>query len=227
MGKTVEQIRVENARWLCRHEAGGVLAEFGRRVGASNRQQVANWIGKNPTRSISSETARQIERSFGRPVGWLDVEQALSASTGLDVTLSRLPGDAGALRGSIPGVSEAVVQHMAVTKEWVRRNIGARAPEHLSIAVVAGDAMRDSMPEGSIVVIDRSVSDVREDGVYLLGRSDDATAAVYRRVSRGVDSRLHLTADNPGVKPETITSLRSAKLVSLGRVVVVLSVRRV
>lgn len=221
MGKTVEQIRIENARWLCEHEAGGVLAEFGRRIGASNRQQVANWMGKTPTRSISSETARQIERSFGRPVGWLDVEQSMGASAGPGVTLSRLAGD------SAPGLAESVVQHMAVTKEWVRRNIGARAPEHLSLAVVSGDAMRDTMPEGSIVVIDRSVSDIKEDGVYLLGRGDDASSAVYRRVSRGVDGKISLVSESPGSRVETITSLRSAKLVSLGRVVVVLAVKRV
>lgn len=221
MGRTVEQIRVENARWLCEHEAGGVLAAFGRKIGASNRQQVANWIGKNPTRSISSDTARQIERAFGRPVGWLDVEQSLSATAGNEVKLSRLAGD------SVPGLADAVIQHMAVTKEWVRRNVGSRAPEHLSLAVVSGDAMRDTMPEGSIVVIDRSVSDVKDDGVYLLGRTDDASAAVYRRVSRGIDGKIHLTTDSPGARPEVISSLRSARLLSLGRVVVVLSVKRV
>ena len=116
---TIDEIRRINARWLRDHEAGGNQSEFGRKVGASNRQQVTNWIGPNPTKTIGHETARQIERAFGRPVGWLDERHPESGQPmGNTVNIPTM----GEPR--LSSLLSPTVEQLGVTQEWLRRNVG-------------------------------------------------------------------------------------------------------
>lgn len=62
-------IRRENARQLAR-EVGGITA-FSNKIGKS-QPQASHLIGANPVKNIGPGIARQIERAFGKPHGWLD-----------------------------------------------------------------------------------------------------------------------------------------------------------
>lgn len=225
MSSTVEMTRLANARRLCVHEAGNSMAEWGRRVGATNRQQANNWIGKNPAKAISSETARRIEAGFGRPVGWLDQEHGEGAPLGPEISIGAMPRPRQAPSAS--PLTEASIDSMTVSREWLRRHVGARAAEHMAVATVTGDAMRETLPEGSVVLVDRAVSAVRDDGIYMLGRSAaQESPPLFRRVSRKLDGTYLVTAENTAIPPESIRDWRSAKLLVLGRVVVAMEVRR-
>lgn len=219
---TIDEIRRANARWLRDHEAGGNQSEFGRRMGASNRQQVTNWIGPNPVKSIGHETARQIERAFGRPVGWLD-ERHPEHGAPLGSTISIQPMQS---EGRLSSLLTPAVEQLGVSQEWLRRNVGSRPSEHMAVTTVTGDAMRESLPEGTIVLVDRSSSAASEDGIYMLGRQDSAGQAWFRRIARGIDGRLHITAEHPNIEPMMARTLKGSGLVVLGRVVVALEVRR-
>jgi plasmid maintenance system antidote protein VapI len=66
--KTIEEIRLENARAL----AVEGKAAFSEAIGMS-AQQVNQIIGPNPSRNIGPNVARRIEQAFGMETGWLDV----------------------------------------------------------------------------------------------------------------------------------------------------------
>lgn len=66
---TIDEIRRENARWLAQ-KCGGPK-KFAELLDVAEAR-VSHLIGKNPTKKIGDQTARNIERVFERPKGWLD-----------------------------------------------------------------------------------------------------------------------------------------------------------
>lgn len=71
--KTIEIIRHENTQTLrSRYKS---LAEFSEVLGRSSTQ-ISRLIGRNPTKSIGSVLARQIEEKTGTEYGWLDIDHS-------------------------------------------------------------------------------------------------------------------------------------------------------
>lgn len=66
----IHEIRRHNARLLA--EKNRTLASFAEAIGRP-ATQVSRFMGKNPTRSIGSKIAREIEQAFDKPHGWLDI----------------------------------------------------------------------------------------------------------------------------------------------------------
>lgn len=68
--RPVEDTRLVNARALAQ-QMGGIKA-FADRLHKS-QPQMQNTIGKTPKKAIGSELAREIDRTFGKTPGWLDI----------------------------------------------------------------------------------------------------------------------------------------------------------
>ncbi len=66
----IHEIRRHNARLLA--EKNKTLSSFAEVIGRPPTQ-VSRFMGKNPTRSIGSKIAREIEHAFNKPHGWLDI----------------------------------------------------------------------------------------------------------------------------------------------------------
>jgi hypothetical protein len=62
------EIRRENLRSLKKVHGSRVLLE---KLGIV-KQHLSQYIGKNPTRNIGDQFARDIERAFDKPRGWMD-----------------------------------------------------------------------------------------------------------------------------------------------------------
>lgn len=220
---TIEDVRRENARLLAR-EAGG-QSRFASRMDMS-RQQANHLIGKTPVKNIGSELARKIESAFGRPIGWMDEHHPGSVNTGASVTIPSM--DRASLSSTLlAAAGQPAVSEIGASREWLRQHIGARPAESLAIATVAGDSMRDTLPDGTMVLVDRSASALREDGIYMLTRKDDkARTAWFRRVHKSLEGGWRLTAEAPGIEPMSVSSATPDALLVLGRVVVALEVKR-
>lgn len=67
---TVYQTRRTNLRELTRQWGGPT--SMSRKLGHSNGSYLAQLIGPHPSREISERVARDVERTLGLPVGWLD-----------------------------------------------------------------------------------------------------------------------------------------------------------
>lgn len=224
---TIEEVRRENARRIVAEQCGEVQARFGAKLDIS-RQLVNHYIGKTPIKVIGSEMARKIEEAFGRPIGWMDERHdAPGSASGSDVLIERLRD--GSQFGTIPGVHAALVNQLGVTREWLRRNVGARPSESMVLATITGDAMAPTLGDGAMVLVDRSVTAITDDGIYMLTRESalQREAPMFRRVSRRLDGAITIRGDNPTAEAETHKSTKAAGVLVLGRVVVSLEVRRV
>lgn len=82
---TVTELRLINARYLS-DQCGGIT-KFAERV-SRTQGQVTHIIGKHPIKGIGHRLARHIEKSFSKPVGWLD-------ATHTDHKPATHPNDAG------------------------------------------------------------------------------------------------------------------------------------
>lgn len=220
---TIENIRLANMRMLAA-EVGG-QSRFGERVGMS-RQLVSNYIGKTPVKHIGSDLARKVERIFDKPHGWLDREHGSGAGAGGGVNIAAL--DVGGVLGPgrLPMLLDSTVQQMRVSTAWLRDQLGSRPAEYLALATVSGDAMAPALPDGSLVVVDRSESGAKHDGVYMLGRKDaDGPGVWFRRVERRLDGKWVIST---GRKDDTsvLPNLQKAGIVVLGRVVARLDLTR-
>jgi transcriptional regulator with XRE-family HTH domain len=75
--KKIEDVRRENLQRL-REEIGSV-GELAEKLGKS-QSQVSQWLNASThsssgkRRTISSGSCREIEKAFGRPDGWMDIE---------------------------------------------------------------------------------------------------------------------------------------------------------
>lgn len=71
-----KELRLRNVRRLV-EEAGGIT-EFAERLGMST-SQASQIAGKNPTRGIGNDLAPRIEEAFGKPTGWMDQPESITA----------------------------------------------------------------------------------------------------------------------------------------------------
>ncbi|NSX14993.1 helix-turn-helix transcriptional regulator [Cupriavidus taiwanensis] len=72
-----QEIRLRRVRELVAAEGG--LARFAERLGISN-SQVSQFAGKNPTRNIGNAVAAKIEAAYGKPAGWLDIDDSAATN---------------------------------------------------------------------------------------------------------------------------------------------------
>lgn len=79
MSKDIYEIRLENARSLMRAEKLGPTAMGGRLDKSPNL--ISRMMGKNPTKTIGSRIARDIETAFNKPKGWMDQKHYEDSST--------------------------------------------------------------------------------------------------------------------------------------------------
>lgn len=224
---TIESIRLENARRLLVDECGDVQAQFARRVDYS-RQLVNNYIGKTPTKTIGSNVARKIEAAFGRHIGWLDERHEMAAdSLSSDAVISGLSGR-GDISSAVPVLLQSMVNQLNTSREWLRRNVGARPPESIVMETVPGDEMSPTLPEGTVVLVDKNATSLEGGGVYMMTAADPTRRGevFFRRVSRTLDGRYRIMGDNPKTAAETHDSMKSAKVLVIGRVLATLEVKR-
>jgi len=97
------------------------------------------------------------------------------------------------------------------------RQLGAN-PAECSVIAAKGDSMDPTIPDGSMLVIDHSQSEIRDGCIYVLNVSGDL---LVKRVQRDVvdANKIKLRSDNKRYKTQTITERDMADLRVIGRVV--------
>lgn len=77
--RTVEETRLLNARRLAEENPGGITG-MARRLQKS-QSQWQNTIGKTPIKNIGSDVAREIEKEYSKPAGWMDMPWDMLSET--------------------------------------------------------------------------------------------------------------------------------------------------
>lgn len=65
-----KSIRYQNTRILV--DSVGGISSFAEKIG-KGQSQTSQFAGTNPIKGIGNKVAREIEETFGKPHGWLDV----------------------------------------------------------------------------------------------------------------------------------------------------------
>src|SRR5690606_10289288 len=138
---------------------------------------------KNGSRPITENTARELERKLGLPDYWMDKEHGQGGAA-LPATLSETKADvisiprldvAAAMGCGLarPGTYVDVIEQITVNRDWLRRNVTPSSPSNLAVITGLGDSMEGTFNDGDLLLVDRGISEVRIDAVYVLALNDE------------------------------------------------------
>lgn len=130
------------------------------------------------------------------------------------VTLPRFDARASAGNGLI-AVDQMPAGEVAFAREFLR-NLGAN-PEYCYILEARGDSMWPTIPDGALLIVDASKTEVDDGRIYHFNVMDKV---LVKRARWSLDGKLYLTSDNQaaGYPPEVFTADRVHELNVGGRV---------
>lgn len=156
---------------------------------------------------------QQLRDAASRPSGKRALKTTLSLVS--DMVLLPVYDDvrASAGKGAVPFSSDA--EGLVAFARTFLRDQGA-VPDHCSVIRASGDSMQPSIPDGSLLIVDHSQSEVRNGYIMVINLGDDL---LVKRVRRRLDGLVDLISDNPAYPPETIGTAALQQLRVIGRVV--------
>jgi SOS-response transcriptional repressor LexA len=191
----ISDTRLENLRRLLQ-ERGLKLAMLAELLGKAPAQ-VSAFAGRNPTKGIGDQIAREIEKALSLPSGYLDIPFSLSEVGGelVNVTVLSHTGRKLPVIGSIAAgawCESGSLFDPRDAEEWVDAPgpVGPRA----FVLRVEGISMEPKFVEGDKVVIDPSLEALPGHFVAAKRASDQATTLKQLRQE---GSEQYLYALNP------------------------------
>lgn len=219
---TVYQNRYAHLRdIISRHGGQSAVAE---KLGVS-RQQLSHIGAETPVRNIGDKQARKIEMTFGLPIGHMD--QPLGIVTvdmdEISVVVPLLNVTASMGAGAVIPWTEEAVFNMRISKHWLRHNTQATSFDRLAIITAHGDSMEPTFTDGSILLVDTAITNLKLDAVYVLSRDGEL---FIKRVQRNIDGSFIIKSDNPQYEPQRLEDPIKAGLLVQGRVLITLNVKK-
>lgn len=154
---------------------------------------------------------RSVPRRFGGHDEWEAARSTAIAQGFVAVPLLDVRASAGHGRAVV--IEEAEAQIVAFKEEWLRR-LGIN-PAHAVIIIADGDSMAGTINHGDLVLLDRSIDQVIDDGIYCLVYDGLVKIKRLQRLRTGV---LLLKSDNPAYQTEEVEPHELPELVIEGRV---------
>ena len=127
-------------------------------------------------------------------------------------------------RGAMQAAHDNIVMSMVVDESWLRRHATFSSPDQLALVTGIGDSMLPTFEDGDPLLVDRGVTDIRLDAVYVLSLNDEL---YIKRVQRRPDGTIVMISDNKSYEPYHIRDHERDKFQVLGRVVMVWNARRI
>ena len=200
-------IGAENSDYGFRDRFKLVLSQIGTLQKAADltgysSDQVAKW--RDGTARAPFLPLSILAQAAGMSLDWLAGGESAAPPASEDpekdvAAISVLNVLAGAGDGMTNGDIE-VIDRLPFSRLLLRR-IGVR-PEHAHFIHARGDSMEPTIRDGAIVLVDRSVRRIRDDGIYALVVDGDVR---IKRVDKGVGGLITLMSDNPRYPPETLS----------------------
>lgn len=219
---TVYQNRYAHLRdIISRHGGQSKVAE---RLEIS-KQQISHIGSDNPIRNIGDRQARKIEMAFGLPIGLMD--QPLGITTvdmdEISVVVPLLNVTASMGAGALVPWNEEVIHTMRISKHWLRNNTQATSFERLALITAHGDSMEPTFQDGSTLLVDTAVTNLKLDAIYVLARGDEL---FIKRVQRNIDGSFIIKSDNPQYSDQHVDDPLKAGLLVMGRVLLTWNVKK-
>lgn len=192
-------------------------------------QAVGDWF-KGATKRISPEYLAAIARRWGTTTDYLITGQhprPHPAAPSNNEDLVEIPRfDVAGSMGSglsLPTDYVDVIERMALSRRYLSRTLTFSSLSNLAIITGYGDSMEGTFSDGDLLLVDRGVTDIKIDAVYVLAVGDEL---YIKRVQRRPDGTLLMLSDNPKYAPYEIRSGEVDRFQVLGRVLLAWNARR-
>lgn len=166
------------------------------------------WLasGKGPMRRNAgdSKESNVITADFRAPV----------RATMIDIPHLDTPGSMG--RGIDRKEHEDVIQRLTIDRAYLKSLVSFSLAENLALITGYGDSMKPTFSDGDIMLVDRGVTEVKIDAVYVLAKNDEI---FIKRLQRRSDGSFLMISDNKAYEPEAISDMDRFEV--LGRVIYV------
>lgn len=114
----------------------------------------------------------------------------------------------------VSACEDAAAAPLDFDAEWLGQLCGAR-PAEVCLLEMRGETMEPTLRSGDLLLIDKRISKVDQDGLYAVR----AAALEIKRVQKRPAGALRLASDNPSCKSVTLNRAAAARLAIVGRVV--------
>ena len=209
----------------------GYLTALGERIGRvahllGGKRALAQRLGIHESmlyRYIKGENALSaplllaIAEAGGVSLDWLASGKGVAPAS-----LLREPGVGGYKAGHhstaytpVPNNDKSAAPTLAFDPAWLARLCGAR-DEELCLIEMRGDAMEPTLRSGDLLLVDRRVRQIAQDGLYAVQLAEGVE---IKRLQKKTAGRVLLSCDNPRFQSATLTSAAAKRIKLLGRVV--------
>ncbi|MBI5270665.1 MAG: helix-turn-helix transcriptional regulator [Burkholderiales bacterium] len=213
---TIEHTRRTNAQSLAA-QVGGVTP-FAIKLGLS-KQYAYRIAGQKADKGIGHNVARRIEEVFGMPAGWMDADHSARVAPADGVVEIPALDVLGSMPLSAKGEHDQAVNMMRANREWIRANVPATSFDALAVLTAAGDSMAPTIGEGALMLVDRGVTSIKSDAIYVMVQGE---SLYVKRVQRKIGAKgVTFLSDNPRYAAVDVDDPAAAGLRVLGRVVLV------
>lgn len=219
-------------------------------IAASYVSRMLKAEGEKDRKRIGDEVAMKIEAVFDLPSGAIlnaqpperrGIEDGLSRAAATlipdrrhspthkrelvgAIALRVMDVEASMGHGMSQPAHDNVVMNMVVDETWLRRNASFSSPENLAIVTGIGDSMRPTFEDGDPLLVDRSVTEIRLDAIYVLSLNGEL---FIKRIQRRPDGSYTMLSDNRAYEPYHIKDEEREQFQVLGRVVMAWNSRRI
>lgn len=98
--------------------------------------------------------------------------------------------------------SEQVIDFLAFKEQFITRELGLN-PKHILLIKAIGDSMNPTIRAGALLLVNSSVTKVRNDGIYVIRQNSDL---LVKRIQNMMDGQLKVRSDNPEYEPLMVAS---------------------
>lgn len=194
-----------------------------RGVSARYSQKVAKLLGVDAGQIASLEDDEPLSTTQVRHLHSLGEVAAYYSGKSELVSIPKLNVSASMGKGLSTQYMESVVEEITVEREWLRRNVTATSPDNLALISAYGDSMEGTFSDGDLLLVDRGITEIKLDAVYVLALNDEL---FIKRLQRRPDGTMLMLSDNSKYSAYEITSGDQATFRVLGRVLLAWNVRR-
>ena len=106
-----------------------------------------------------------------------------------------------------------VADLIAFRRDWLNR-LGIN-PDHAALIEAAGDSMEPSIPDGAIMLLDTSITEVRNGWICAIVRDGEL---LVKRIQKKLDGTVLLISDNSHYQAEEVSEDRLYQYHIAGRV---------
>lgn len=109
-----------------------------------------------------------------------------------------------------------VIDHIRIDRAYLKSLVSFSLAENLALITGYGDSMSPTFSDGDIMLVDRGVTEVKVDAVYVLAKKDEI---FIKRLQRRSDGTFRMISDNKAYDSEDLTDMDLFEV--LGRVIYV------